>query len=300
MMSRSRIKTCWCNSRWLCFLLLAFAAPSVNAQLNVFFPDTIKTDTVTITPADSFVTAADTGINHRAGWELGPVGMPHRVHEKWGVTCITCHHRKNNDERIKQCAHCHKGIAGMENLHNKCGQCHLYRAMDMTCSKCHSVPQKTMGGQLKKIKFSHVKHYARQKDCKFCHGEPPRQAWLSGNNYPAMKTCLTCHDDRKSSGQCAVCHNDVAQLKPASHDYRWVGRYGHGLEANYNKQECLQCHAKRECDQCHLGQTSCRVHPPGYRYTHGLDVRMGIVNCAMCHDTRQSCSKCHENRYGIQ
>jgi hypothetical protein len=58
----------------------------------------------------------------------------------------------------------------------------------------------------------------------------------------------------------------------------------------------MQCHNKQECDRCHFGQTSCRIHPPGYRFTHGNDVRMGVSNCAMCHATRNSCGQCHENR----
>jgi len=112
----------------------------------------------------------------------------------------------------------------MENLHNKCGQCHLYRARDMSCSSCHKTPEKgAIQADLFKFKFSHVKHYALKKDCRFCHAEPLRAQWLKKDNYPAMKTCLSCHDNRKSSGQCSVCHNDVAQIKPEI-PYLFVGR----------------------------------------------------------------------------
>jgi hypothetical protein len=276
--------------------LSACAAQPLGAR--ALLGDSISTDTVVVVPVDSFVTAKDTGaFAKKIGWTPGPVEVYHRTFEKAGLTCSTCHHKKNNPNRIKQCARCHKGVAGMDVLHKKCGQCHMERTMDMACTACHKTQEKnTFGADLMRLTFSHKNHYPRQKDCKFCHAEPQMAQWSKKDDFPAMKTCLSCHDNRKSDGLCAVCHTDVVKLKPASHTPWWVGRNGHGLDANYTKQECMQCHSKSECDRCHLGQTSCKIHPPAYRFLHGLDVRMGLVNCAMCHDTKRACSQCHENR----
>lgn len=280
----------------LCVFALLVSAVPGHSQLNIF-GDSISTDTVRMCPVDSFVSAKDTGAAaKKIGWRLGVVSMSHLKHERAGISCVFCHHKKNNDERIKQCSRCHKGVAGMENLHNKCGQCHMMRKQDMGCAKCHGETGAKPQAELMRFKFSHAKHYPRKKECNFCHEEPLKTAWMQKDNYPAMKTCLSCHDNRKASGQCSACHNDVAQITPKSHNYAWVGRYGHGRDANYNKAECMQCHSKSGCDQCHLGQTSCKVHVPGYRYVHGMDVRMATVNCAMCHETRNSCAQCHENR----
>ena len=281
-------------------LLLVFLPFICNAQFNVFFKDTISSDTVIVSSVDSFVKAGDTGINCRVGFSIGTVKMSHFAHDKKGISCIVCHHKKNNDERIKQCAYCHKGVGGMETLHNKCGQCHKTRAMDMSCIRCHGAGVKFLDAELSKIKFSHINHYSRKKDCNFCHTEPQKQTWLKGGNYPPMKTCLTCHNNKKASGNCSVCHNDVNTLKPKSHNYKWTQRYGHGRIANYDKAECMLCHSQRECDRCHLGQTSFKIHPAGYKFTHGNDVKMGLVNCALCHQTRNSCSQCHENRLKIK
>ncbi len=277
--------------------ILVLAARPGYSQFDVFLHDSISTDTVILTSVDSFVSAQDTGLSAiKVGWTPGPVTLSHRVFEKAGISCITCHHRKGNESRIKQCSQCHKGVSGMETMHKACGVCHVQRNMNMSCTSCHATPEKrAMQAGLYTIKFSHAKHYAKVKDCRYCHAEPQRAQWMAHDNYPAMKTCLTCHDNRKSSGQCSVCHNDLAQIKPKSHTYAWVGRYGHGMEADYNKAECMQCHSKQECDRCHFGQTSCRIHSPGYRFMHGNDVRMGVSNCAMCHE-RNSCSQCHENR----
>jgi hypothetical protein len=295
-------KTVVLFTRLLCLAAAALAMSARPAPCGTgtaaFFPDTVSTDTVVIASADSFITGNDTGLSAiRVGWTPGPVTLSHRLFEKAGISCITCHHRKGNDNRIKQCSQCHKGAAGMETMHKACGECHLRRAMDMTCTSCHTTPEKSMAkAELFKCKFSHVSHASRTKECRSCHEEPQRARWLANGDYPAMKTCLTCHDNAKSSGECSVCHNDVAQMKPQSHTYAWAGRNGHGLEANYNKVQCLQCHAQKECDRCHLGQTSSRIHTPGYRYTHGTDARMGVTNCALCHAAKNSCGQCHENR----
>lgn len=285
----------------LCILFIVLPLHAGPAGAADTTKDTIITDTVVMCPVDSFVTAKDTGASaKKIEWRLGSVSMYHRLHESAKIQCIVCHHRKNNDDRIKRCATCHKGLAGMERLHNKCGQCHMSRNMSTSCDKCHSTAEGKPQAELLRFKFSHQNHYSRKQDrkqdCRFCHSEPLKAAWLKADNYPAMKTCLSCHDNRKSSGECSVCHNDVGLIKPKSHTPMWVGRYGHGLDANYNKAECMQCHRKTECDRCHLGQTSCRIHPPAYRFIHGMDVRMGLVNCAMCHDTKHACSRCHENR----
>jgi|WetSurMetagenome_2_1015567.scaffolds.fasta_scaffold01084_10 hypothetical protein len=296
-MKKNILKTLLSSGVTAYTLALASAIPA-HAQLNVFFHDSISTDTVIITSVDSFVTAKDTGLSSvRVGWVPGPVELSHRGFEKAGISCVTCHHKKGNDSRIKQCSQCHKGAAGMETMHKGCGECHVRLNMDMSCTSCHETPEKkAMQASLLKIKFSHEKHYGRKQDCKFCHTEPQRTQWMRHDDYPPMKTCLTCHEDRKASGQCALCHNDLAQIKPKSHTYLWVGRYGHGTEAKYGKAECMQCHDKMECDRCHLGQTACRIHPPAYRILHGNDVRMGVSNCAMCHQTRNACAQCHENR----
>jgi len=66
--------------------VLVMSARPGACQLNVFFPDTISTDTVIIVSADSFVTGKDTGLSAvKVGWTPGPVAQSHPHPRKDGV-----------------------------------------------------------------------------------------------------------------------------------------------------------------------------------------------------------------------
>ena len=69
--------------------------------------------------------------------QLGAVTLPHVKHEKAGVKCVVCHHKKNNDDRIKICARCH-GEGADELMHNLCVNCHKEKKKGPTdCTACH-------------------------------------------------------------------------------------------------------------------------------------------------------------------
>lgn len=284
-----------------CVTILLLLVWYTVAQPPPAWDEEISTDTVLITSIDSFITAGDTGSSaKRIDCPLGPVRMSHIMHK--GTACKTCHHRNDNNDRIKQCARCHKGVEGLERMHRQCGQCHQARMMDTECGSCHDLDKNVKVSrmhppELLYVKFSHINHHARKDDCRYCHKGLKKADWLKTENYPPMNTCLTCHDNRKSSGACSVCHDDVTSIKPRTHNHTWIGRYGHGLDANHDRETCMPCHDKQgDCDRCHAGRTSYRIHAPGYRYTHGMDVRRGQVNCGMCHAAKNFCSQCHEAR----
>ena len=97
------------------------------------------TDVVTITDVNAFISEGDlkAGVK-KTNNEVPPVIFSHSIHEKAGLQCVTCHHKEGNDERIKQCAMCHKGTAGDETMHNLCINCHLERkAGPAQCQDCH-------------------------------------------------------------------------------------------------------------------------------------------------------------------
>ena len=99
----------------------------------------IATDTVTIAKSDSFVTEQDTraGIE-KSGNGQGAVRMSHEAHAKGKVRCVTCHHRKDNDDRIKQCARCHKGAPAQDRMHGACITCHeKTKKGPADCEQCH-------------------------------------------------------------------------------------------------------------------------------------------------------------------
>jgi hypothetical protein len=94
------------------------------------------TDEVVITKVTAYGKQAD-GVSPYKG-QVGAVTMSHKVHEKQGLACIDCHHKKGNDDRIKQCAKCHNGQAGYETMHGLCVDCHIKEKKGpQKCMECH-------------------------------------------------------------------------------------------------------------------------------------------------------------------
>jgi len=101
--------------------------------------DLIDVDIVTITDVNAFVTQDDlkNGITRTEDLAT-PVKMSHQKHERAGVQCIVCHHKKGNDDRIKQCAQCHRGEAGLDTMHAMCIGCHEEKQQGpQDCAQCH-------------------------------------------------------------------------------------------------------------------------------------------------------------------
>ncbi len=96
-------------------------------------------DVVTITDINKFITATDVaaGIQKTNNY-VDPVRMSHSVHEESGILCVICHHKHSNDDRIKQCAYCHKGKEGDVIMHNFCITCHVEKKKGPAlCQDCH-------------------------------------------------------------------------------------------------------------------------------------------------------------------
>lgn len=97
------------------------------------------TDVVTVADVNTFITQNDrvNGIDATMN-AMDPVMMPHKKHENAGIKCVICHHKEGNDDRIKQCAVCHKGAAGEDTIHNLCINCHAQTKQGPTlCNQCH-------------------------------------------------------------------------------------------------------------------------------------------------------------------
>lgn len=71
--------------------------------------------------------------------EMPPVKMSHQKHEDADVKCITCHHKDNNDDRIKVCSKCHMKKGSEDVLHDDlCIGCHEDMKRGPTdCEACH-------------------------------------------------------------------------------------------------------------------------------------------------------------------
>jgi len=120
----------------VCFLPAVFSCRKGTTEIN---PS--PTDVVTITDINKYISETDlaAGIKKTSNY-VTPVKISHSVHEKSGISCITCHHKHSNDDRIKQCAFCHKGNEGDVIMHNFCITCHVERKKGPAlCQDCHKV-----------------------------------------------------------------------------------------------------------------------------------------------------------------
>lgn len=102
-------------------------------------PGASPTDVVTITDVNSAITEKDvaSGVQKTNNF-VPPVKMSHEKHEAAGMKCVQCHHKQKNDDRIKQCAACHKGDRGRDLMHNFCVDCHAKSAKGPSqCQQCH-------------------------------------------------------------------------------------------------------------------------------------------------------------------
>ncbi len=97
------------------------------------------TDVVTVTDVNKFISEKDkqSGISATMN-AMDPVPMSHKIHEDAGIKCVVCHHKVGNDDRIKQCAECHKGAKGEDTIHSLCINCHAQsKKGPVLCNECH-------------------------------------------------------------------------------------------------------------------------------------------------------------------
>lgn len=122
-----------------CLALAAMICLLVSCGDRLVDINTSPTDVAVIGNINHYVSESDlrAGVVKTADY-VSPVKLSHRKHERAGVDCFTCHHKKGNDDRIKECARCHKGERGEEQLHNFCITCHSQRAKGpVMCQDCH-------------------------------------------------------------------------------------------------------------------------------------------------------------------
>jgi hypothetical protein len=117
---------------------------------------------------------------------------------------------------------------------------------------------------------------------------------------PPLSSCHACHQrevqgaGRGAPSECALCHSDRAELRPADHDGDWT--LLHGAMSRGPGQTCADCHSAGQCLDCHdrRGAASRSPHGPGFARFHGIEARVDPRSCSTCH-TEASCVSCHSS-----
>ncbi len=115
------------------FISLLFTACFLDPWFSIDSP----TDRVPVTKVTKYG-VEDDGITPQKS-KVGEVIFSHDTHsfEKMGLNCVDCHHKVNNDDRIKECAVCHTGYAGFDVMHGLCEGCHQKNDGPLKCKQCH-------------------------------------------------------------------------------------------------------------------------------------------------------------------
>lgn len=132
-------------------VMLILAVIWVSCGIDPWVRNEVSTDIVTITKVSKFTGKKGDYVKDRVDLKkiglkesplmksvVGSVKMSHKTHADNGMDCIDCHHKKNNEARIKECAVCHRGNNGFEVLHGKCLDCHVKVKNGIEeCKQCH-------------------------------------------------------------------------------------------------------------------------------------------------------------------
>ncbi len=119
----------------------------------------------------------------------------------------------------------------------KCGDCHTMRKPgfaagypgEATCMGCHVTVKKDSAAIQKLAEFAKSKqpvpwvkvyrvpdyvwfsHELHNKEagieCTECHGQVAERELIVKEKSTSMKACMDCHDQRKASNECDVCHD---------------------------------------------------------------------------------------------
>ena len=238
------------------------------------------------------------------------IHFSHQAHiNDYGVVCADCHTRADSSRtamdnilpREADCATCHQEVSDSE-----------------LCEKCHKTGADRISFEAPErvIDFHHQYHIEVLKlDCEFCHTGMNQTDYASRQNWPVMDDCLTCHQNRDASFDCAPCHPQIEVIRPQTHGQDWV--YEHKQHVRSPDMPCSKCHEDSWCEDCHAGallsvagafsglgvegapssrgkitQTVQRQHDLSYRFTHPLDSVGKERQCQTCHEP-EYCIDCH-------
>jgi predicted CXXCH cytochrome family protein len=211
-----------------------------------------------------------------AGWlaaALLPLALPlraqfsHRVHLAQKIDCLACHaaapaSKAASDNLLPNadvCAGCHTGDRKLaaepliksprrltvtkfnHQLHVRMGKAIAPAIVKAIDAKTYlSAP-----GDLRAV-LADTRH-----TCTSCHRGLDKSDAVTLAAFPAMADCLVCHTEIDPPFSCAKCHDEKANLKPASHTPNWIDVHSSG-KANLDKPSCAVCHGRTfTCLGCH-------------------------------------------------
>lgn len=165
--------------------------------------------------------------------------------------------------------------------------------------------------------------------CEYCHYAVPADGIEQYGMLPKMGDCLTCHQEKFDTGECAYCHRteEPGPLNVPAHNHMQYSHEQHRAIDDWD-MECIDCHAGAhenqlasqdqlppmqlcltchqdwfdglDCLNCHKDFTQIPLEPlsefshtGNFTQTHGPIAKTQTQMCLMCHD-QPYCSECHQ------
>lgn len=198
------------------------------------------------------------------------------------------------------------------------------------CKKCHVQMKKIIvsGG----IRMSHAQPESAGYWCTDCHNIVPHgEKVVPFKNLPTMDKCVKCHNEKRASADCLLCHSeDVGEKRTTSianypkvqlprvttcrgchdidaegctschgvempHPPEWMRKLTHARAAAFERKEaCFKCHDSSMffCNRCHKFPG----HAPEWKQLHGAGGFAMESSCMACHTPEMSpifCGLCH-------
>lgn len=277
--------------------------------------------------ADSCATACHEMWPEVTTWQTG-------VHAK--ITCTTCHvdYKADDFKSAHDSATFAKPISIKRPVPNE------------ACTGCHAMENRT-ATPLPDIIIPHNRHDKANVPCIDCHRfvahgnlaerkvttraqfanydqwnpQMAKQAAPDVMRRPNMFVCIKCHEQRKVTTKCAVCHYYPDRKSLPSHENAAWGSI-HGKTGRQDVNNCAKCHYDKEsqkfatpstgdviadfaransyCYGCHLKRPA--NHDGTWMSKHpSMAQNRGLPNCFACHDKNQPrpnvtgtyCNTCH-------
>ncbi len=206
------------------------------------------------------------------------------------VTCVACHESSGwlgsiTIEVPERFSHYLNG------LNQRPGPSQYGDVASSACSRCHSrIQQSTTVDVTSGVRVAHKQPLVAGARCLDCHTSA---TGVVSSLTVGMTPCLRCHDGKKASAECALCHTKAASAATRA---TAAGLQGRQLIDTPN---CGACHnMAKTCDPCHGGVRM--PHSALWRWWG--HARKGVEDiwfnggraCGRCHTAdRMPCTKCH-------
>jgi nitrate/TMAO reductase-like tetraheme cytochrome c subunit len=226
--------------------------------------------------------------------------------------CYSCHEMdryydswKNSPHKELQCVDCHIS-PGTENMviHKAKSIKQIYmhfrgvkpgdikgHVPDINCTRCHKESKELV--VYHSLKITHKKHLTMGLKCVSCHTNVVHGSESDFLHAPPMATCITCHDGKKASNKCSICHVGEIERDRSPFGGKWIEKHKRTIKDS-GEETCKGCHHPDYCKSCH---GSLFPHPRDYESTpHIADAKKDEARCKRCHELK-FCDACHTMKW---